>query len=134
MRKALLKYAMILMATLSLASLCACGNDDDEDSPSNGLVGIWAYCDEILDGFDECWGYQFNADGTGSEGYWNVDTRQWFAEGDAFTWSTTTSGKIIIDYYQYNDTWIANYILSDDMLYMWEDDEEVRQDKLMRVQ
>jgi hypothetical protein len=123
MRKALLKYAMILMATLSLASLCACGNDDDEDSPSNGLVGVWVDNEELEDGDPEPCAYQFNSDGTGIDGLWILSKKRFTDDdSDFITWSVT-SDKLVINTPEYDEVSIHTYLISGNTLYLWEEGE-----------
>lgn len=132
MNKFLLRLAMILMAVLPLTLLTACGDDDDETSVSD-FVGVWAFDDEIEDGYTECGALQFNSDGTGTEGEWDTSKKKFTASKNySFTWAISGS-KIIIYYPKYEETWISNFILSGKKLYMWEDDEEVGQDVYRKV-
>jgi hypothetical protein len=110
------------MVTLSLTTLSACGNDDDNtDQTSSELVGIWVDNDELEAGDEECCGFRFDSDGSGSEGTWNTANKRFKSDGDMFSWSVK-SGRIIIDYG--DDLWISNYMIKA-MLYMWNDGEPV---------
>lgn len=126
---------MIFMATVSLFALSACGDDDDDSvQTSNDLVGVWAYLDEIEDDYFDTWeSFQFNSDGTGIQGEWDSSKKKFVEVYEYFTWSTTSTGKVMIYYTAYDEVWIANYIVGGDYLYMWEDDEEVGSDKLKRI-
>jgi hypothetical protein len=135
MLKNLLKYAMIFMATVSLFALSACGDDDDDSvQTSSDLVGVWAYLDEIEnDNYDTWEGFQFNSDGTGINGEWDSSKKKFVEVYEHFTWSATSTGKVMIHYTAYDELWIANYIIGGDYLYMWEDGEEMGSDKLKRI-
>jgi hypothetical protein len=128
MRKALLKYAMILMATLSLASLYACGNDDDNDSgnSSNDLVGVWVDNEELEDGDPEPCAYQFNSDGTGIDGCWILSKKRFTDDdSDLITWSVT-SDKLVINTPEYDEVSIYTYMVSGNTLYLWAGDNNSR--------
>lgn len=133
MVKALFKFAMIVMATLSLTVLSACGDDDDAVQTSSDLVGVWVFNDELEDGYTECDGLQLNSDGTGTEGEWDTNKKKFTAySNESFTWSAADN-RIVIYYTKWDEIWISNYFINGKLLFMWEDDEEVGQDVYRKV-
>ena len=83
--KTLRLIGLLIMAVMASINFTACGDDDDDD-PSNPIVGVWQNDDE-----GEHLRWTFNADGSGSEYLYYDDDSESFTYQFTYTYHRETN-------------------------------------------
>ena len=83
--KTLRLIGLLIMAVMASINFTACGDDDDDD-PSNPIVGVWQNDDE-----GEHLRWTFNADGSGSEYLYYDDDSESFTYQFTYTYHSETN-------------------------------------------